>query len=270
MYQISQKHLKKLTLRSFIIYYGLIRITASIGFLIFMLITSLATIATYLYFDHGHVIIICFWTIIINIAFNEIIFTLVVTTYSLSIPIALLNYLFDELIEKLRVSIRWNNEQRLHQVLQSYNELIDVVQQLSGPYNMIIGLVYCLLPYIISINIELMKIEQDDLLLKWFRMAFLLLFIITNIAIFIINQICASITVRNKSIHNFLYPMFINGRNRKLQIKLKIDSFIDRLNNQFIGFYCFNLFKFTKMAFYQYAFTVSSCNILIINVLKNK
>ena len=149
-----------------------------------------------------------------------------------------------------------------------YNELIDVVQQLSGPYNMIIGIIYCVTPYIISIIIELIRIKLDDIFFKWVRIMLLLLFIVTNIGVFMINQISASITVRNKSIHKCLYPMFINGRNRKLQIKLKIDSFIDRLNTQFIGFYCFNLFKFTKMAFYEYALSASSCYFLIINVLE--
>ena len=187
-----------------------------------------------------------------------------ISTYFFSIPITQLNYLFDELIEKLRVSIRWNNEQRLYQVLQSYDQLIGVVQQLSGQYNMIIGLVYCLLPYFISLNIELMRINRDDLLFKWLRGACLVLFVSSNIAIFMINQISASITVRNKSIHKYLYPMFCNGRNRKL----KIDSFIARLNTQFIGFYCFNLFQFTKLVFYQYVLSVSSSYFLIIDVLK--
>ena len=119
LYQISQRHLKKLTLRSFIMYYGFIRYCGSIGMLIVTLLLICATIVTYLYLDYGNVIVLCFWTICFVIVGNEIIFTLVVTTYSLTIPIALLNYLFDELIDKLRVSIRWNNEQRLHQVLQS-------------------------------------------------------------------------------------------------------------------------------------------------------
>ena len=79
-------------------------------------------------------------------------------------PIMLLNYKFDELIQALRVSIRWNKQQHIDQVLHSYNELIDVVLQLSGPYNMIIGLVYCLVPYIIAISLELTKLSRDDLL----------------------------------------------------------------------------------------------------------
>ena len=32
---------------------------------------------------------------------------------------------------------------------------------------------------------------------------------------------------------------------------MKIDSFIARLNEEYIGFYCFNLFPFTKLAYFQ-------------------
>ena len=268
IYQISEKHMKKLTLKAFIIYYGFIRIAASYGFFFTILTTLWATIVTYLYLDYGNVIILCFWTIIVIMACNETIFTLAVSTYFFSIPITRLNYLFDELIDKLRVAIRWNNERRLHQVLQSYDQLIDVIQQLSGPYNMSVGLVYCLVPYFISIIIELMRIKRNDLLFIWLRMAFLALFIATNITVFIINQISASITVRNKPIPRHLYPMFFNGRQRKLEIKVKFDSFIARLNNQFIGYYCLNLFKFTKMVYYQYVLSVSSSYILITDILK--
>ena len=193
--------------------------------------------------------------------------TLNIGTFIVYIPIIFLNYRFDELIEKLRVAIRWNNEQRIHQILKSYNEVIAVIQQLSGLYNIIIGLVYCIVPYIMAINIEIINIKRKDLIFKSLKMLYLFIFILLNIAIFIINQISASITVRNKSIHKYLYPIFIRERKTRIRTKLSIDSFIARLNTQFIGFYCFNLFKFTKMAFYQYAFTVSISYFLIKNIL---
>ena len=108
LYQISEKHRKNLTLKLIVIYYGFIRIVGSVGFLLCIFIQSWATIATYLYLDYGNVIILCFWTIILIIACNEIISTLVISTYFFYIPITRFNYIFDELIEKLRVSIRWN------------------------------------------------------------------------------------------------------------------------------------------------------------------
>ena len=267
IYQISRKHEKMLTLKAFIIYYGCMKIIGPIGPLIFTLMAIWTTIVTYLYHDYGNVITLWLWTIVLIIAFNEVLSISLASIFFFLIPITLLNYLFDELIEKLRVSIRWNNEQQIDQVLVNYDQLIGCVQQLSGPYNTCIGLIYCLVPYNLAIIIEIMNIDiSDDLLSKLVKVSFYLLFIGVNIALFMINQISASITVRNKSIHKYLYPMFINERKRKLQIKLKIDSFIARLNTQFIGFYCFNLFEFTKMAFYQYSLTVSKSYFLITNI----
>ena len=44
--------------------------------------------------------------------------------------------------------------------------LIKDIEQLSGAYNMIIGLVYCFVPYLIAINVELIKINRNDILFK--------------------------------------------------------------------------------------------------------
>ena len=279
LYQMSQSHLKKLTLKSFILYYGFIKVTGSIVFVIIIFIVTWVTIVAYLYFDYGNVIILWLWSIIVMITFDHIIITLLFTTFLFFFPITLLNYLFDELIEKFRVSIRWNNEQRLHHILQSYNDLIGVVTDLSDLFNKFIGLVYCIVPYILSLFVELMQIDRDEILFKILKIIFFFLFIETNLTVFMINQLSASITVRNKSIHKYLYPMFCNEPKIKLKIKtslktklrtkLAIDSFIARLNTQFIGFYCFNLFKFTKMTYYQYALSVSTCYFLITRVLNN-
>ena len=267
IYRISRKHEKMLTLKAFFIYYGWMKIIGLIGLLCFILMAIWATIATYLYHDYGNVISLLLWTMVLIIAFNELLSICLASIFFFLIPITLLNYLFDELIEKLRVSIRWNNEQQIDQVLAKYYQLIGCVQQLSGPYNTYIGLIYCLVPYNLAIIIEIMNIDtSDELLSKLVKVSFYLLFIGINIVLFMINQISASITVRNKSIHKYLYPMFINERKRKLKIKLKLDSFIARLNTQFIGYYCFNLFEFTKMMFYQYALTVSTSYFLITNI----
>ena len=137
-----------------------------------------------------------------------------------------------------------------------------------GPYNLIIGLTYCIIPYLIGINMEMIRIDRDDFLFQIFELGMWLLFVASNVNAFIINQISASITVRNKSIPRYLYPVFSSQEKARIGMKLEIESLIARLNTQFIGFYCFNLFKFTKMAFYQYAFTVSTCYFLITNVVK--
>ena len=268
LYRLNQNHLKTIKVRAFILYYGYIRILGILLLTIFSMLVITMTIATYLVCDYGNVIILFFWSFLLTFAINQMRIVILIGTFLFYTPITLMNFKFDELLEKFRVSIRWNNENRLHEILRNYNDLIKDIEQLSGPYNMIIGLVYCFVPYLIAINVELIKINRNDILFKITKQLMLFLFIVANVNAFMINQLSASITVRNKSIHKYLYPMFCNHRNRKLQIKLKIDSFIARLNSQFIGFYCFNLFKFTKMAFYQYALTISTCYFLIINFLK--
>ena len=268
-YQMSQKHIKKITLMTWLIYYGYTRITGSIVLLLAILTQSSIAIGTYLFCDYGNVIILWLWTIIIIIAMKEVIIILLYGAFWFYVPITLLNYRVDELIDKLLVSIRNNNTLVIHKIVESYDQLISDCQQLSPTYNVIIGLVYCLVPYIISIFVELMKIDRNDLLFKLLKICFIIFFMISNINAFIMNQLSASITVRNKSIHKYLYPMFFSNMKIRIRTKLTIDSFIARLNNQFIGFYCFNLFQFTKKAFYEYAIVISTCYFLIKNLTAN-
>ena len=267
IYKISMEHRNKLTLRSFLLYNIYIKIFGLFAVLFGEFCTICGTIVVHVYGDYGNVILLWISSLNILFVFNQfqILFWV---GYLFYLPITLLNYKLDELINKLRFSIKWNHDTGISNVLDSYNELIDIVKQLSGPYNIIIGLVYCFVPYLIAISVELVKLDTDDLILILIEYLHWLVFIFTILTSFIINQLSASITVRNKSIPKHLYPIFINERNIKLRTKLKIDSFIERLNKQFIGYYCFNLFKFTKLAFYQYAFTVSCTYILVFNFFK--
>ena len=70
MYQMSQSHLKKLTLRSLILYYGFIRISGSISYPIVIVIMTMMTTVTYLHHDYGNFIILWLWTTIIILTFN--------------------------------------------------------------------------------------------------------------------------------------------------------------------------------------------------------
>ena len=101
MYQISHKHLKKITLRAFLIYYGYIRITGSLTLYIGSIIEIFATVISYLYLDYGNVITLWLWTILLIMTINEILIVVLVGAFLFYIPIMLLNYRFDELMNKL-------------------------------------------------------------------------------------------------------------------------------------------------------------------------
>ena len=76
------------------------------------------------------------------IAVNQVIIIVLYGTFWFYLPITLLNFRFDGLLEKLRVSIRRNHTKAIHEIVESYDQLINDCNHLSGPYNMIIGLVY--------------------------------------------------------------------------------------------------------------------------------
>ena len=268
-YRLSKPHLKTYRFAMSIIYYGYIRIFGVIAMMILSGGTIGLTIVTQIHCDYGNVVILWSWTLLIIFSINQMKIILLSGPLLFYFPIALLNYRFDELIKKLRIAIRRNNGRALYQIMESYDDLISVVNGLNGPFNIIIGLVYCVIPYLIAISVEGIKLDRDELVFKILNKIFLLLFLISNLNAFLINQVSASISVRNKSLPRYLYPIFSSGRNTNKRLKLKIDSFIARLNSQFIGFYCFNLFKFTKMAFYQYAFSISSCYFLLSGFFKN-
>ena len=131
---MSQKHIKKLTSRTWLLYYGYMRINGSIVFFICTMAAILTTMVTYLYCDYGNVITLWFWTITFIIAINDFLIIVFYVSFCFYIPITLLNFRFDELIDKLRVSIRWNNNNAIHRIIENYNDLISDCKQLSGTY----------------------------------------------------------------------------------------------------------------------------------------
>ena len=101
------------------------------------------------------------------------------------------------------------------------------------------------------------------------------------ILIFIINHLACTITTVNQSIPKYLYQVFNkknfsrlnhqvglnlnykSGQLSNIMVYMKIDSFIARLNEEYVGFYCFNLFEFTKLSFFQYLYVFMTAYVLI-------
>ena len=91
-YRMSQKHIKKITIRTGLLYYGYIRIIGSCILFSSIICTTCATIGTYLYCDYGNVIILWLWTIILNIYINQILIIVLYGTLWFYLPITVLNY----------------------------------------------------------------------------------------------------------------------------------------------------------------------------------
>ena len=67
----------------------------------------------------------------------------------------------------------------------------------------------------------------------------------------------------NNIIVKLLHPIQFDKRFKTRQMKLKIDSLIAKLNEEFVGFYCLYAIKFNRKSFYQYIIGLSTTYLLI-------
>ena len=81
--------------------------------------------------------------------------------------------------------------------------------------------------------------------------------------------LAASITVSNKSLPKYLYRVFCDKRYKDLKVKLKMYSLLHRIDYQFIYFLSYNMFEFTKIAFYQYMIAVVTYYIAVNKIVDN-
>ena len=138
-------------------------------------------------------------------------------------------------------------------------------------FDPLIGLTYTFNPYFTALTLQFMQTENNTIVDQLMRIMFVVVFVLAIVNSYLINYYAASITVRNKHLVKNLYPFFTSKHSMNSVLKnlgkLKINGFIAQLNKQYIGYRCYNLFKFTKLAFYQYYLTLSSTYMLIYKIM---
>ena len=180
-------------------------------------------------------------------------------------------YKFDELRLSLVIAIHRHDIKQILIHIRNHSRLTRLCKSLSNLNNIALGLVYMLLPYMSVLSIECLKYETDgyfDLLAK---ILFLFSFTLVNLCAYLINQSAASISVRSKVFPKLCYKVFQKSNNRSysLRFKLKVEEFIARLNKEFIGYRCFNLFKFTKLAFFKYVLSIGVTYVLVVGFIRD-
>ena len=171
--------------------------------------------------------------------------------------------------------------------LQDYNEFIKTFSKMSRPCNMLVGLLYTISPIIFSQTHLLFTKQSLNKQLETVSEYIITLVIIFIILFYyIVNHLANTLTKANESIAKYLYPVFndtkfnrtnnqmmalnrnyISTKMTNISIHMKIDSFVARLNEEYIGYYCFNSFEFTKLAFFQFLYMIMSDYVLIRDLL---
>ena len=161
---------------------------------------------------------------------------------------------FKQIIHLVKVT----NHAAMFNVIHLYNKLIIDIQLCRPLFDALIGIVYVSVPYFIAVLAQLLFDGY------WFARTIaasgMTIVCICNYSIY---HMASSICMMNDIIVKLLYPIQFDKRPKTRQIKLKIDSFINRLNEEFVGFYCLYAIKFTRMSFYQYILGISTTYFLV-------
>lgn len=188
----------------------------------------------------------------------------VICAVGIYISITYINYKFDEINYFLRVRIEANDRRGIMAAIDGHYRTIELTQRLAQLYNYIIGGIYLICPYVVGLGLEPLLRPDFNFFIKLVTIFF---FGFALCGLYFVNFLCASITVRNDNVPKHLYKVFSTNRRLNKITRLKLEDFLARLNGEYIGFYCLNLFEFTKLAFFQYGFTVSSAYILVTDIL---
>jgi len=189
-----------------------------------------------------------------------------------------LSWKLDDIIHDIRVSVFRNNKNKIIEIIDEYNEYAKIIKDVTPEMNMVVGNCYLLVPFLIPIAFEGIR-QQHEI---FFRVIAIILTIVGFSALLLFNSFCSSIPERNHSISKYLYPIFCRksthivtneGTNRILirirliKEKLKIMKFLEGLDEDYMGFRCYNLFEFTRLAFYQNINYIFSVYCLIIGLV---
>ena len=172
-----------------------------------------------------------------------------------------MRFKFKEFRSQLERSVQIT-KQNIQLSINNYTKISDLVKDSSLFCNYVIGTVY----YNCSIMITITRtIAFDETIQLWKTLLFSYLFVVILVLCYAINLIASWLPTNNRSIAKSLYPLFCNRH--KLFVKtrtlMKVDDFISMLNKKYLGFYCFNLFKFTKISFYEYFIVLTTSYFLI-------
>ena len=187
----------------------------------------------------------------------------------------------DEIVKSVRFNLLWGNKVKLYDNLIVYHEFTETVSKFSKLINIEVGLIYTMTPGMFSQALMISNIQANNLEEMVLQKLVMLIVPFYVILIFIINHLACTITTVNQSIPKYLYQVFNkknfsrlnnqvglnlnykSGQLSNIMVYMKIDSFIARLNEEYVGFYCFNLFQFTKLSFFQYLYVFMTAYVLI-------
>ena len=179
------------------------------------------------------------------------IFTLMIYVY---LVVAYVRFKFQIIIDMILA-----NTLMLNKAIHHYEITYMILNKLSKPFNILMSYLYLIYPIYFVTNFNTAIDGNTSLIGSFVLILILLLNVFIN---YIIFASISSLSIKKDQILESLYPILTEKNIIGFRLRLRIDSFIARVNTEFIGFHCLNYIKFERKAFCSYIIGLSSTYIL--------
>ena len=159
------------------------------------------------------------------------------------------------------IEIIMSNTLLVKRAIINYDKAYKILRDLTKSADILLSLIYLFFPILYALILDIMIDMKARKTNEEYN--FFLPLSINFIINYIIYDKMSSISTTNTSILKNLYPILVDKNFRKLKLRLRIDSFIARLNTEYIGFHCWFSIKFKRLSFYEYLIGLSGTYFLI-------
>lgn len=135
-----------------------------------------------------------------------------------------------------------------------YNKLYKITKRNSKLFNWGMSALYLIFPFIFRQILKIPLDRQTSTGGKIIAIYYLIIIVLGNLIVFYFPS---TISTTNTKILKCLYPIVVDNNINNTKLKRRIDSFIARLNTEFIGFKCLNI-KFKQINFFKYIMAITS------------
>ena len=166
---------------------------------------------------------------------------------------------FDDTHHQFCLAIQKGNIMMLSRTMTRHYYLSAITDQVNQYYKYLIAILYYFMVVYLNVLFYIVS-KTENFYIRVVRSVILVTIVIL---LFRLTQSCSLITKNAHKIRNHLQSYLVKT-NPKVRLKLKIASFLERLDSKPIGFYCYEFFPMNPFRFLKYIISIV-CNYFIIS-----
>ena len=184
------------------------------------------------------------------------------TPFIFVLSILYMKFTFIQILKNIDRYVKDSRHCRM--ALSEHQRICTLVSQFSPFINNIIGFVYNVMPFIVIITLRMIMVNE---LALWKRCYLFNILIVALTAGFFINKLVTWFPLNHRKIPKMIYPICSGKQSRPIGQLLTLDEFLSSLHKKFLGFYCFNMFKMSKLSFYKYVFGLTITYMVLVKTI---